>query len=259
MGGKAMRNIVTKTCLAALALAASAGIAAAAEVKLISVGGVKLGLDPIIADFMKQTGNKVTYTATSPAMVTQKLTAGEAFDVVVQSAPAMAELAKTNGIKADTRKAVVRGGIGMAVKADAAAPDISTADAFKKTLIAAKSIGVGDPAVPNGSGVVIQRILAASGIMDTIKPKLKVVGLDPGQQMIQKGELELGLMNAAEVRTFVKFAGPVPAPLQDYTSYEAAVTAKATAGDAALALVQFMASKSAAQDWKTARMEPVAK
>ncbi|HLH99104.1 MAG TPA: substrate-binding domain-containing protein [Xanthobacteraceae bacterium] len=251
-----MRIIVSKICIAALALAASAGIATAAEVKLISVGGVKLGLDPIIADFMKQTGNKVTYTATSPAMVTQKLAAGEAFDVVVQSAPAMAELAKASGIKPETRTAVVRGGIGMAVNANAPAPDISTADAFKKTLIAAKSIGVGDPAVPNGSGVVIQRILDKSGIMDQIKPKLKVVGLDPGQEMIQKGELELGLMNAAEVRTFVKFAGPVPAPLQDYTSYEAAVTAKAAAPDAARALVEFMASKAAAQDWRMARMEP---
>lgn len=254
-----MRTFVSKICVAALTLAASAGIAAAAEVKLISVGGVKLGIDPIIAEFTKQTGNKVTYTATSPAMVTQKLAAGEAFDVVVQSEPAMAELAKANGIKADTRKAVVRGGIGMAVKADAAAPDISTADAFKKTLIAAKSIGIGDPAVPNGSGIVIQRILTASGIMDMIKPKLKVVGLDPGQEMIRKGELELGLMNAAEVRTFVKFAGPVPAPLQDYTNYEAAVTAKASAGEAALALVQFMASKSAAPLWQTARMDPATK
>jgi molybdate transport system substrate-binding protein len=138
------------------------------------------------------------------------------------------------------------------------APDISTADAFKKTLIAAKSIGVGDPAVPNGSGVVIQRILAASGIMDTIKPKVKVVGLDPGQEMIAKGEIELGLMNASEVRTFVKFGGPVPAPLQDYTNYEAALTTKAAASGAALALAQFVGSQAAAQHWKAARMESAA-
>ena len=233
-----MRTVVSNTVLAALALVASAGIAAADEVKLISVGGVKLALDPIIADFTKQTGHKVTYTAGSPAM---------------------AELAKINGLNPETRKPVGRGGIGMAVHPTAMAPDISTADAFKKTLIAAKSIGVGDPAVPNGSGVVIQRILAASGIMDTIKPKVKVVGLDPGQEMIAKGEIELGLMNASEVRTFVKFAGPVPAPLQDYTNYEAALTTKAAESGAALALAQFIGSQAAAQHWKTARMEPAAK
>src|SRR5580658_3194066 len=137
----ATKTFVTKSCLAALALVASAGIAAADEVKLISVGGVKLGLDPIIAEFSKQTGHKVTYTAGSPAMVSQKLAAGEPFDVVVQSVPAMAELAKINGLKPETRKPVVRGGIGMAVGPNAMAPDISTADAFKKTLLAAKSIG----------------------------------------------------------------------------------------------------------------------
>jgi molybdate transport system substrate-binding protein len=253
-----MRTFVSSTCLVALALIASAGIAAADEVKLISVGGVKLGLDPIIADFTKQTGHQVTYFAGSPAMVSQKLAAGEAFDVVVQSAPAMAELAKLNGIKPETRKSVVRGGIGMAVAPNATAPDLSNADAFKKALLSAKSIGVGDPAVPNGSGVVIQRILAASGIMDTIKPKVKVVGLDPGQELIAKGELELGLMNASEVRTFVKFAGPVPAPLQDYTNYEVALTAK-SASPAALAFAQFVGGQVAAQHWKTARMEPTAK
>src|SRR5215469_3803177 len=254
-----MRIVVSKMCLTALALIASAGIAASEEIKLISVGGVKLALDPIIADFTNQTGHKVTYTSTSPAMVTQKLAAGEAFDVVVQSAPAMAELAKNNGLQPETRKPAGRGGIGMAVNPTAPAPDISNPDAFKKTLMAAKSIGVGDPTVPNGSGVVIQRILAASGVMDAIKPKVKVVGLDPGQEMIAKGELELGLMNASEVRTFVKFAGPVPAPLQDYTDYEAAVVAKAPAPEAALALAQYIGSQAAAQHWKSARMEPAAK
>jgi molybdate transport system substrate-binding protein len=139
----------------------------------------------------------------------------------------MADLAKLAGLKPDSRVPVARGGIGVAVHPSAAAPDILTADAFKKTLMAAKSIGVCDPAMPNGNGVVIQRILAASGIMGAIKDKVKVVGLDPGQEMIAKGELELGLMNASEVRSFVKFAGPVPAPSQDYTNYEAASQRKA--------------------------------
>jgi molybdate transport system substrate-binding protein len=253
-----MRTIVRKTCLAALALLASAAIAPADEVRLISVGGVKGALDPIIADFTKATGHTVKYTVGSPLVVSQKLASGEAFDVVVQSAPAMADLAKLSGLKPDTRVPVGRGGIGMAVHPGAAAPDISTAAGFKKALTAAKSIGVGDPATPNGSGVVIQRILAASGIVDAIKAKVKVVGLDPGQELIAKGELELGLMNASEVRSFVKFAGQVPAPLQDYTNYEAALTTVA-ASPAAAALAQTIASAGAAQHWKAARMEPQAK
>ena len=186
--------------------------AGADEIRLISVGGVKDALDPIIAEFSKATGHKVIYTPGNPAAVSKRLADGEAFDLVVQSAPAMDDLAKLGGIRADTRKPVARGGIGLAVHANAAAPDISTPDAFRKTLLAAKSIGVGDPAMPNGSGVVILKILSTSGIHDQLRDRIKVVGLDPGQKMIASGELELGLMNSSEVRSYLKFVGQVPPP-----------------------------------------------
>lgn len=148
---------------------------------------MKGALDPIIAEFSKAGGHTVKYTVGSPLVVSQKLAAGEGLDVVVKSAPAMAALAKLAGLKPDSRVPVARNGIGVAVHPNAAVPNISTADAFKKTLLAANSIGVGDPAMPNGSGMVIQKILAASGIMGAINDKVKVVGLDPGQEMIAKG------------------------------------------------------------------------
>jgi len=251
-----MQSTVPRTCLALLTVFALSQVAAAEEVKLISVGGVKGALDLIIADYTKETGNTVKYTVGSPLIVSQKLAAGEAFDVVVQSAPAMNDYAKLGGLKAETRVLVARGGIGMAVRQDAAIPDISTPDAFKKALLAAKSIGVGDPAMPNGSGIVIQNILGSSGFMDEIKSKIKVVGLDPGQEMISKGEIELGLMNSSEVRSFVKYAGPVPAPMQQYTNYEAAETTKTTVSGPAMALVKMLSNASSADRWKAARLEP---
>jgi molybdate transport system substrate-binding protein len=251
-----MRTTIHRGSLAALALLASIGTTVAAEVRLISVGGVKGALDPIVADFSKATGHTVKYTVGSPLAVSHKIAAGDAFDVVVQSAPAMNDLAAKNGLKPETRMPVARGGIGVAVNPSAAAPDVSTPDAFKKALMSAKSIGVGDPAMPNGSGIVIQKILASSGIMDQIKSKVQVVGLDPGQQMIAKGELELGLMNASEVRPYLKFVGEVPAPLQDFTSYEVALTAKAGEAQASAALAKAIAG--AAAHWKAARLEPKA-
>jgi molybdate transport system substrate-binding protein len=229
--------------------------ASAAEVKLISVGGVKGALDKIVADYTKASGNTVNYTVGSPLVVSQKLAAGEVFDVVVQSAPAMDDYAKLGGLKADTRVKVARGGIGMAVAPNATPPDIATAAAFKKTLIDAKSIAVGDPATPNGSGILIKAILENSGVMDDIKPKLQVVGLDPGQQQIAKGEIEIGFFNISEVRPFVKYGGPVPAPLQRYTNYDAAVTAKTTEAEAAAGLLKTIVSASA--HWKSAGMEPM--
>lgn len=250
-----MRTTAPKSLLlAAFAMLTTVTMATADEVRLISVGGVKDALDLIIADFTKATGHKVIYVAGSPAVLPKRI-ASEPFDVIVQSVPAMDDVAQAGGLQAGSRKPVARGGIGMAVQATAAAPDISSADAFRKTLLAAKSIGIGDPSTPNGSGVVIQKILAASGIHDQLKPKLKVVGLDPGQKEIASGELELGLMNSSEVRSYLKFVGQVPQPLQAYTDYEVAITAKAAAPAAAAALAQAILSREAAKHWVTARME----
>src|SRR5437870_3157888 len=115
-----MRTIVPKSCLALLATLATITLAVADEITLISVGGVKDALDLIIADFTKATGHKVIYTPGNPAVVSKRLADGEVFDLVVQSAPAMDDLAKLNGIRADSRKPVVRGGVGLAVQASAA-------------------------------------------------------------------------------------------------------------------------------------------
>src|SRR5467141_4005641 len=107
-----MRGIVHKSFFAVLAL-------------LIAVGGAKAGLDKIIADFTKATGNEVKFTVGSPPVVSQKLAAGESFDVVVQSAPAMDDYAKIGGVKAETRVPVARVGIGMAVRQGDPVPNIS--------------------------------------------------------------------------------------------------------------------------------------
>jgi molybdate transport system substrate-binding protein len=250
-----MRTMVHRLSHCALALLLSTGMASAAEVRLLAVGGVKGALDKIIADYTKETGNEVKFTVGSPPIVAQKL-AAEPFDVVVQSAPAMDDAAKNGALKADTRVGVARGGIGMAVRQGAAVPDVSTPEAFKKALMAASSIVVTDPAMPNASGALTQRILNEAGVMDAIKPKVKVIGLDPGQEAISKGEVELGFFNISEVRPFVKFVGPVPAPLQKYTSYEAAATAKAA--EPAAAFVKMLASAGSAERWKAAGLEPQA-
>jgi len=251
-----MRGIVHKSFFPVLALLMSAGMAAAAEVRLIAVGGAKAGLDKIIADFTKATGNEVKFTVGSPPVVSQKLAAGESFDVVVQSAPAMDDYAKIGGVKAETRVPVARVGIGMAVRQGDPVPNISTVDTFKRTLLAAGSIGVTDPAMPNASGILAQNILTRSGMIDAIRFKVKIVGLDPGQEQIAKGEIDLGLFNVSEIRSSVKYAGPVPEPLQQYTNYEAAVTTKATAPEPAMALVKLLASAASAERWTSSGLEP---
>lgn len=252
-----MRAVCGTVIGALAAVLVSTTFAAAAEVKLISVGGVKGALDKIIADYSKATGNTVNYTVASPLIVSQKLAAGEVYDVVVQSERAMDDYDKLDGLKAETRLKVARGGIGLAVGPEAPPPDIATVVAFKKVLTDATSIAMTDTAMPNGSGVLTQAIFEASGLMDAIKPKIKVVGLDPGQQQIAKGEIEIGFFNISEIRPFVKFGGPVPTPLQRYTNYDVAVTAKASAPDATAALVKMIASTPEQARWKAAGLEPL--
>jgi len=235
----------------------SASMATAAEVKLISVGAVRGALDKIVADYSKTTGNKVNYTVGSPGVVSQKLAAGEVFDVVVVSAPAMDDYAKLGGLKPDTRVKAARVGIGMAVGPQATPPDIATPAAFKAALLNAKSIAVGDPTIPNTSGVLVHAILQNSGVMDDIKPKLQIVGLDPGQQQIAKGEIEIGLFNISEVRPFVKYGGPVPEPLQRYTNYDVAITARTTESNAASELLKMLTSTQEQAQWKSSGLEPV--
>lgn len=247
-----------KSIVVALAvMALSATAASAAEIKIISVGGVKVALDKIIADYTKASGNTVTPTYGSPLAVSRKLAAGEVFDVVVQSAPAMEDYAKLGGVDDKTRIALVRGGIGMAVRPETTPPDIATPAAFKKTLLDAQTIAMTDTAMPNGSGGLTQSIFEHAGVMDDIKPKLKIVGLDPGQQQIAKGEIAVGFFNISEIRPFVKYGGPVPAPLQQYTEYQAAIPVKAPAPAAAAEFLKALTSLPAQQHWKSAGMEPM--
>ena len=113
-----------------------------------------------------------------------------------------------------------------------------------------------DGAMPNGSGVLTQAIFEKAGVIDAIKPKLKVVGLDPGQQQIAKGEIEIGFFNISEIRPFVKFGGAVPASLQQYTNYEVAVPVKAPTPDAAAGLAKVIGSAAAQAHLQSAGMEP---
>ena len=100
------------------------------------------------------------------------------------------------------------------------------------------------------------RILAAAGLTDAVKAKGKQEGLGPGKQLIAKGEYEMGLFNISEATIpGVVVAGPVPAPLQDYTNYDAAVMAGAANKSAAAGFLKYVTSKPAAATWKAAYID----
>lgn len=208
-----MRDALAKSLCAAAALVLSTALASAAEIRVVTVGALQSALKPLGADYAKQNGDQVNYTFTNPANLTKVLSESK-FDVIIAAAPSVEELDKAGGLEAGSRVKAVQVGIGVAVKEGAPKPDVSTPDAFKKAVLAARNIVYTDPATPNGSGVVTMRILTAAGLVDAVKAKGKQEGLGPGKELIAKGEYEMGLFNISEATIpGVVVAGPVPAPL----------------------------------------------
>jgi glutathione peroxidase len=227
---------------------------ATAEIRVLSVGSVQIAAKTLAADFTQQTGSKATLTIVTPSDIPQKL-AGATYDMIICSIPAMEALDKAGALVPGSRSPLAGVGIGIMVREGTPLPDVSTPEAFKKTLLAARSIVHGNPATPNQSGVVTMRILAKAGILDAIKPKARPADLADGFAMVATGEVELALFNLVELPPGVRLVGPVPAPLQDYTSYETAVLANGAAPTESQAFIKLMVSPPARKIWEAASLE----
>jgi molybdate transport system substrate-binding protein len=241
----------------ALALTLSAGAAAAAEIRVLCVGSTQVAAKALAADFTKQNGRTVTVTATAPFNIDKELTA-KPFDLLIISMPAVEAYDEAGSLRPGTRTALARVGVGLVVKQGATVPDISTPEAFKKAVLAAKSITHSDPAVPNLAGAVAAAAFAKAGILDEVKAKTRYAGLAAGGELVAKGEIEMGFFNLSEIPPGLTVAGPVPASLRSYTFYEAGVLAKGAAHEPASAFVKFMASAGAGKVWRDAGLEPAA-
>lgn len=236
------------------ALMLSLGISAAADIRVLSVGSVQIATKRIAAEFEKSTGHKVLFTIVSPDRIAGQL-ASAPFDMLIASVPVIEALDRAGGIRAGTRAPLARAGIGVMVRDGTPVPDVATPDAFTKTLLAARSIVHGDPALPNQSGVVTMRILAKAGILDAVRPKARAAGLAEGFAMVAKGEVELALFNQVELPAGVRLAGPVPVPLQDYTFYEVALLANGAAPDAARSFIANLTGPAARRTWEAALLD----
>jgi molybdate transport system substrate-binding protein len=241
-------------------LMSGAGMAHAADVRMLSVGAVQNAIRELAAEFTKDTGHTITFTIGSPAVVTEKIKAGETYDAVIISEPAMDRLDKDGIVNPESRVRLALTGLGVAVRAGATAPDLATPEAFKQALLAAKSIVYGDPALPNQSGEKAEKVLAAAGILDALKPKIRIVpGQAVSQAMIFNGEVELGLYNVSEIPAGkgLQLAGAVPAPLQINTTYEGALMSDGSVPEAARAFLMFLSSPDARDKWIAAKLEPL--
>jgi molybdate transport system substrate-binding protein len=257
-------NASLRILLAVLMLTLPAAVAAAADVQVLAPGGAAPGVRALATEYNqqgrdRQGGTQVVVSSIRPALVRQKIFAGEPYDMVVQAIPAMAEAEKAGLLQAGSRIALARGGIGVIVRKGAPVPDVSTVEGFRRAMLAAHKVIVGELAQANGAGPAILSILEDAGVLDAVKSKWQEADIGPGNALIAKGDADVGLFNLVAVpyEVGVVLAGPVPQPLQRYTSYEGAVLAKAAAPDAAVAFIRFMASGEARGIWTAKLFEPL--
>jgi molybdate transport system substrate-binding protein len=237
-----------------LLLAPGAG-AQAAELKVMAVGAFTGAFKDIVPQFERASGHKLTVSYAATPVFVKQIEAGEAFDVAILVSGPMNDAAKQGFFRDGERPAVSKVGLGAAVRAGAPKPDMSSAAAFKQTLVNAKSVAILPESV-NGKHFI--SVFERLGIGEEMKAKIKPQK-EPQQvtEAVAKGEAELALFisNTLIGVPGVDYAGLVPAEFQQTLVFTAAVGAKAKEPDAAAAFIKHLASPAAVAVIKAHGME----
>jgi molybdate transport system substrate-binding protein len=201
----------------------------------------------IADDFKKASGHTLAVDNETVGGLMKRIEGGESFDLVIITPGAIADLSKKALVVAGNAP-VARVGVGVMVKAGAPAPDVSTVDAFKRAVLAAKTVGYIDPASGGSSGIYLTKLWEQFGIADAVKAKAKLKQGGYVADLVVSGEAELGIHQISEIVTVsgVTLVGPLPAEIQNYTVYATAISAAAKQPDAAKALSAFLAGPETA-------------
>jgi molybdate transport system substrate-binding protein len=251
--------------LGVLALLASGSVSAAELHVMISAGfySVYAELGPA---FERATGHRLVTTrgpsmGDSPEAIPTRLGRGEFADVIILDGATADELAKQGFVRAGSKVDLALSQIGMVVRAGAPKPNISSVEAFRKTLVDATSIAYSD----SGSGTYLSTTLFAKlGVADQIARKSRKVRGPPSGEpvaaVVARGEAEIGFQQVSELIHVqgVTVVGAIPAELQPGFSFSGAITKAARQPDAALALLRFLASSDASATIVKNGLTPIA-
>jgi molybdate transport system substrate-binding protein len=232
--------------IVALAACAVAPSARAAEIKVLSAGAVKDIVTELSEAFHRETGHTVVLTTGTAGGIRQKVTAGDPADVVIVTDTVLAQLATAGLVVVDSKADVARTGIGVAVKEGAPKPDISTPDAFKQAILAAKSIVYVDPASGATSGIYFASVLQRLGIADAVKDKTVLWPGGFAAEAVAKGQADLCVHQISEILPVkgVTLVGPLPRDLQKITTYSAALSTRTATPTAARDFIAFVTRPS---------------
>jgi molybdate transport system substrate-binding protein len=258
-GRRARLNIFAVAAAVAVGFgpdAATQGVGSTSgELRVFTTRSIATVLEKIGADFERRSGRKLSVTTDVAVRMVRRINAGEPFDLLVAAPAQIAELIRAGKIIPETRTDLARSGIGVAVRAGAPKPDVSSVDAFKRALIAARSIAY----LKEGqSGVYVAGVLERLGIADTIRSKLTLPETDIVSELVSRGEIELGIVVITQIVTTegVALAGPLPSKIQSYITFTGGISAASQSIDAAKDLMAALESPLAVRVMKSQGMEP---
>lgn len=243
----------TTTLLVSIGLACSA---TAAEIKVLAPNAVKESVSEAISVFERATGHKVVVAWTGTEAISKRVAEGEVVDIVVNAAQNIDRQSKESKLVEATRTDFARSSIGVAVPASAAKVDVSSADALKSALMSARTVVVSS----GTSGRHMLEVFTKLGVGEQLKAKTKQP--PSGAQIAEflaAGEADLGFQQTSELlhAKGIHYLGSIPAELQNYTIYSAALHAGAPNADAAKALLGAFHSPAVQTIVRTSGMDPI--
>jgi molybdate transport system substrate-binding protein len=246
---------------ALIVLVAGAAAARAQEVRVMTSGGLAAPYVDLVPAIERATGQKVVTVVTSTGVgdesIPNRLRRGEPADVVMLPDAALNEVIKAGLVVPASRVALARSGIGMAVRAGAPKPDITSVEALRRALLQAKSIAY---SVQVSGRYLSNELFPRLGIADQLRSKSVVVERERVGAVVARGEAEIGFQQISELLPIagVDYVGPLPAEVQRVTLFAAGVASHAKNPGGARALIAFLEGPAARQVMERYHLEPVA-
>jgi molybdate transport system substrate-binding protein len=239
----------------AAAMAIGLNVTHAADIKVLAANPAKGPFSELIPAFEKASGHKVVMVWGGTEAITKKISDGEVVDIVIIAAPNIDKLTAEGKLVAGGRADFAKSGVGIAVRSGLPKPDVSSADAVKRAVLAAQSVAYST----GPSGFYLVELFKKMGISEQIKDKVKqpASGVQVGE-LLARGEADLGFQQVSELVHVkgIDYLGPLPAEIQNITVYSAGLHTAAPAPDAAKALMKFLTAPEAAAAIKKTGMEP---
>jgi len=233
--------------------------ASAADINVIAAGAVRGIIASMIDDYSKETGHKFNLTVGPTGQLRDAIASGKAADLVIVSAPLMAEMEKTGKIVPGSRIDLGRVGLGVVVREGSVLPDISTPEAVKAALIKANTIAYTDPKLGGTSVEQVMKFAEGFGIKDDVIRKGVIsTGGNDAAAKVADGKADIAIVPITDIHAKeAKLVGPLPEPIQLWTVYSAAIPTSSADPAAGRAFVAAMTAPAMRDRWAKAGWQPM--